>query len=82
MTMQRALRVETTILPGGRIEISNPQLRPGENVEIIIVLPSQGEPTKKRSALDILAEASGHRLFKSAEDVDNYLRQERDSWEN
>ena len=80
--MQSALRVQTTILPGGRIEISNPQLRSGENVELIILLPSTVPTTKKRSALDIIREAPGHRLFKSAEDVDHYLREERDSWEN
>ena len=52
--MQSALRVQTTILPGGRLEISNPQLQPGQNVELIIILPSQVPSTKKRSALDIL----------------------------
>lgn len=71
--MQSALRVQTTILPGGRIEISSPQLQQGENVDVIIILSPQVPATKKRSALDILAEAPGRSLFKSAEDVDNYL---------
>ena len=80
--MQSALRLQTTVLPGGRIEISSPELLQGRDVEVIILLSSQVASTKKRSALDILAEAPGHRLFKSAEDVDNYLQQERDSWGN
>ena len=80
--MQSALRMQTTILPGGRIEISNPQLQQGENVELIILLPPTASTTKKRSALDILMEAPGHRLFKSAEEVDHYLREERDSWDD
>jgi predicted GTPase len=38
-------------------------------------------PVAKRSALDILAEAPGHRLFKTAEEVDAFLAEERSSWE-
>ena len=32
------------------------------------------------TAVDILDEAPGHLLFKSAEEVDSYLREERASW--
>lgn len=35
----------------------------------------------KRSAMDILQEASGHRIFKAAEDVETYLDEERKSWD-
>lgn len=34
-----------------------------------------------RSAVDILAEAPGHRLFKTVAEVDDYLRKERDAWD-
>ena len=79
--MQSALRVQTTILRGGRIELSDLELSAGEQVEIIVFrVPSQ--PSSRRSALEILAEAPGHRLFKSAEEVDEYLREERDSWDD
>jgi hypothetical protein len=35
----------------------------------------------KRSALDILRESPGHRIFKTAADVDTYLKEERDAWD-
>ncbi|MEI6233819.1 MAG: hypothetical protein WCT04_12245 [Planctomycetota bacterium] len=35
----------------------------------------------KRSILDVIAEAPGHVLFKNADEVDAYLREERSSWE-
>lgn len=79
--MQSALRFQTTILLGGRIELSDLQLSAGEQVEIIVFrVPPQ--PSERRSALEILAEAPGHRLFKNAEEVDEYLREERDSWDD
>ena len=36
---------------------------------------------KKSSAWEILQEAEGHQLFKSADEVDQYLQQERDAWD-
>ena len=76
--MQKVLHLKTTVLPGGRIEIEDIGLEEGESIDVIIVSSS---PSLKRSALDILAEAEGHRLFKTAEEVDSYLRDERDSWQ-
>ena len=40
-----------------------------------------GHGSLKRSAVDILDEAPGQRLFKSAEDVESYLKDERASWD-
>ncbi len=71
--------IETTILPGGRIEISSPELVPGQKAKVLVMIESESH--QKRSAIDILAEAPGHRAFKSAEEVDAYIREERDSWE-
>lgn len=77
--MQTALRITATIQSGGKIEISDPQLRAGETVEVIVLLP-EIQQTVRRSALDILAEAPGHRLFKTPDEVEDYIREERDSW--
>ncbi len=74
------LRVETKVLPGGKIEIVEPSLSAGESVEVI-VLRQRALPKERRSAVDILASASGHRQFKTAADVDNYLRDEHDAWD-
>lgn len=75
--MQRALHLKTTVLPGGKIEIVDHTLPVGESVDVV-VLPSS--EAVQRSAVDILDEAPGHRLFKTAEEVASYLKDERESW--
>ena len=40
-----------------------------------------GHGSLKRSAVDILYETPGQRLFKGAEDVESYLKDERASWD-
>ena len=35
-TMQKALHIKTTVLPGGKIEIVDPELRVGESVEVVV----------------------------------------------
>jgi hypothetical protein len=77
--MQSALHLKTTILPGGKIEVTDLELPVGEAVEVIVLLP-EPPPTARHSVLDILAEAPGQRMFKTPEKVDTYRKQERDSW--
>jgi hypothetical protein len=79
--MLTALRIKTTILTDGKIEISAPQLRSGDTVEVIVLLP-ESQNVARRPALDILAEAPGQRLFKTAAEVDAYIREERSSWDS
>ena len=79
--MQSALHLKTTVLPGGKIEITDQILPSGEVVDVIILLPLVSE-TARRSAVDILAEAPGHRLFNTAAEVDDYLRKERKAWDH
>jgi predicted DNA-binding antitoxin AbrB/MazE fold protein len=55
---------------------TKPQLSHEEHLKIT---PSSASP--QRSALDILEEAPGHLLFKTAEDVKSYLKDERATWE-
>ena len=76
--MQKALHLRTTVLPGGRIEIVDRDLTEGDTVDVVVT-PSASPP--RRSAVDILAEGPGQRVFKTAADVDSYLQAERESWE-
>ena len=70
-------KLNATVGEGGKVEVTAPDLPVGQRVEVILLLEEQGDG--KRPALDILDAAPGHRLFKTAEEVDAYLRNERDS---
>lgn len=70
---------EAVVGPDGTIEIRAPELAPGQHVTITI--ETTEAPTEKRRAIDILAEAPGHLMFDTAEEVDAYIREERDSWD-
>ncbi len=78
--MPGALHLKTTVLPGGKIEVTDQALPSGELVDVIILLPVSSM-TVRRSAVDVLTEAPGHRLFKTAAEVDDYLRKEREAWD-
>jgi hypothetical protein len=73
------IEVKTRILPGGRIEIQSPGLLEGHEAEVQIRV-LDGPP--KRRISEILAHYPGGQLFRSAEEVDRYLKEEHDSWEN
>ncbi len=75
--MEKALHVRTTVLPGGKIEIVDRELPVGEPVDVVV---SQPPASERRSAVDILAEAPGGLVFKTAADVAAYLKEEKESW--
>ncbi len=78
--MQAALRLTAQVQPGGKIEIIDAQLPVGVPVEVIVLLP-HAPAMPRRSLLAVLADAPGHLAFQTAEEVDAYLRSERDAWE-
>jgi len=78
--MATAVYITTTVLPGGKIEVSAPELPPGKRASVFVVIEDE-EPTEKRPVRDVLDDLPRHRLFKTAEEVDAYIREERDSWE-
>ena len=82
MAMVRELHVRATVQPGGRIEVESPELTAGEDVDVTISPASEEHAAAgKRSAWEILSEAPGHLMFTSAEEVDEYIREERASWD-
>ena len=76
--MEKALYIRTTVQSGGRIEIVDQDLQVGENVDIVI---SPAPTPSARSAWQIISDGPGQRLFKSAKEVDDYLDEERASWD-
>ena len=79
--MQTALRMTALVQPGGKIELTDRELPEGQSVEVIVLLPSPST-VHRRSILDVLAEAPGHLAFQTADEVDAFLRAERDAWEH
>ena len=79
--MATEIRVKTTVLPGGRIEISAPELIAGQQVTVVVTIEDIGQAWQHH-VIDILAVLPGHQLFQKAEDVDAYIREERDAWDH
>ena len=79
--MQTTLRLETTVLPGHRLEITAPDLPEGAKVEVIVVLPEKTAPAR-RSMLELLQSLPpGPLLFETPEQANRFIQGERDAWE-
>ncbi len=78
--MATEVRLKTIVLPGGKIEISAPELIAGQHATVVVRV-EDNEPVEQRHVIDILNTLPGHQLFQSVEEVDAYLCEERDSWE-
>ena len=69
--LQSDLRIETTILPGHRLEIIDPDLPQGATVRVIVLLPEPAVPPG-RSVLEILKSLPpGPLLFETPADADH-----------
>ena len=79
-TMSTVVLVKTIVLPGGKIEISTPELIPGRRATVVVTI-EDNETMEQPHVIDILKALPGHRLYQSAEEVDAYVREERDAWE-
>lgn len=79
--MPSAIYLKTQVLPDHKIEIQDPNLTVGETVDVFVVV-SKKIPREPISILDFIDQLPGQQQFKTAEDVDQYLRQERDSWDS
>jgi len=78
--MRTAIQIQTTVLPGPRVEITNPNLPVGEKVDVTIVLPErQRLGTGVLDFLDALPQ--GPRSAATWDQIEKNLQAERDSWE-
>ena len=77
--MQKALHLKATVQPGGKIEIIDRQLPVGETVEVMVWSTSD---TSSQSAYQIISHAPGGLLFKTAEEIDAYIKEERANWDS
>jgi hypothetical protein len=73
------VQIQTTVLPGHRIEVEAPELPEGRPATVWVVV-DEADPSKRRLS-ENLAGYPGRGLFRTAEEVDAYLRAERDAWD-
>ena len=84
--MIQTVKAKTIVKPGGFIELHSDELPEGASVEVIVLVEdAEGEGTEgtkkfpKRNLVDLIGSAKG--LFSSVEEIDAFVREERDSWE-
>jgi len=77
--MGTVIHTRAVVGPDGTIEIHVPELAPGQEVEVTVEV--QATPEAGRHVSEIIKDLPGHLEFKSAEEVDAYIREERDSWD-
>jgi hypothetical protein len=79
--MNAAYHTTTTVLPGHKIEIAAPELQVGDQVQVDVIPAAPASANQGPSGLDIIDGYEGPPLFASVEAVEEYLKQERDSWD-
>ena len=75
--MVTAIKQTVKIQQGGRIEIQSSELPEGSSAEVIVLV----EPTRRTVPLASLI-GKGKGGFESPRSVEDYLHEERDSWES
>ena len=48
----------------------------------MVVTIEESKPVDQGHVINILAALPGHQIFQNAEEVDVYMREERDAWES
>ena len=76
--MAKTLHIQTTVQSGGKVEFVCPELEPGQSIDVVI----HPEPTApRRSIWQFINGGPRERLFKTANEVDDYIAEERASWD-
>jgi len=79
--MQTTLHIETTVLPGNRVEVCAPELPEGARVEVTVVVPQQPSPMHASAYEYLQSLPPGPRAFDTWEEYEDFLRKEKDAWE-
>ena len=81
LLMQNALHVKTKVLAGNRIEIEVPGFNEGDLLDVFLVQCEAPEQPRTSMLEFIESLPPGPLLFKTPEEVDQYLQEERNSWD-
>jgi hypothetical protein len=83
--MQGALRIRTRVLPGRRIEVTDPDLPENAEVDLLVLLPESTEADGQGSPQGVWDYVRSlkpvERSPKEWAEVERELRAERDSWD-
>ena len=79
--MQAALHITTKVLSGNKIEIEFPEAEIGDSVDVFVILPEK-HASKRGSVLELIEQARSKHAFRTTEDINRQLQQERDSWDS
>jgi hypothetical protein len=80
-----AIYLHAVVQAGSKIELTAPApMREGDEVDIVLLADDgKGENVQTKSVMEILDSLPPDiGIFKSAEEVDAYVRRERDSWDH
>jgi hypothetical protein len=84
MHMQ-AVKLQTRVLPGHRIEVSSPDLRDGADVEVVVMMEAPASDRRQNRSMQAILRSlpagRSPRAFATWEDYERFLRQEKESWE-
>jgi hypothetical protein len=76
--MQINIRQKVTVQPGGLIALQSPDFVEGSEVEVIVLLEPSASPQVSLASLI----GTGKGSFATAQEADQFIRQERDAWES
>lgn len=80
--MKTFIRLETTVLPGNRLEVTAPELPEGAKVEVIVVLEKQQPPRMSMlDFLETLPPGPSPRCYPSWEEYERHVQEEKNAWE-
>jgi hypothetical protein len=78
--MLNELRQNAVVQTGGVVSIQSPDLSAGTAVEVIILIEPQKNSATEQTLTQLIGAAKGN--FATPEAVDQFIRQERDTWDS
>ena len=79
--MQSALRITTTVLSGGKVELQLPLESVGDEVEVFVVLPEKSQ-SRQQPILEFFAEVHRQGPFRTPEEIDRDIQLEKEAWDS
>ena len=78
--MKRAIQDRVRVGPGGRIIIERSDLPEGAQAEVVAIVEDEADESQPSLSLTELR-GRGRGRYGSEQDIDRYVREERDSWQ-